>query len=51
MNVVGFMADSTPLLERYVGFWLAYLVPCCAMWMALIPLLFGRKFFGESAYY
>ncbi|KAJ5503823.1 Proton-dependent oligopeptide transporter family [Penicillium fimorum] len=45
INVVGFMADATPLLERYVGFWLAYLVPCCAMWLALIPILFGGKYF------
>ncbi|KAJ5823701.1 Proton-dependent oligopeptide transporter family [Penicillium robsamsonii] len=45
INVVGFVADATPLLERYVGFWLAYLIPCCAMWLALIPMLFGRKYF------
>ncbi|KAJ6189898.1 Proton-dependent oligopeptide transporter family [Penicillium mononematosum] len=45
INVVGFVADSTPLLERYVGFWLAYLIPCCAMWLALIPIIFGRKYF------
>ncbi|KAJ5971603.1 Proton-dependent oligopeptide transporter family [Penicillium vulpinum] len=45
INVVGFVADATPLLERYVGFWLAYLIPCCAMWLALIPILFGRKYF------
>ncbi|KAK6815452.1 hypothetical protein RU639_008716 [Aspergillus parasiticus] len=45
INVVGFMADATPLLERYVGFWLAYLVPCCLMWLALIPVLLGRNYF------
>ncbi|KAJ5306344.1 Proton-dependent oligopeptide transporter family [Penicillium antarcticum] len=45
INVVGFVADATPLLERYVGFWLAYLIPCCAMWLALIPILFGRQYF------
>ncbi|OQE34722.1 hypothetical protein PENCOP_c016G00081 [Penicillium coprophilum] len=45
INVVGFVADATPLLERYVGFWLAYLIPCCAMWLTLIPILFGRKYF------
>ncbi|QMW43971.1 hypothetical protein G4B11_007341 [Aspergillus flavus] len=39
INVVGFVADATPLLERYVGFWLAYLIPCCLMWLALIPVL------------
>ncbi|KAJ5304331.1 cytochrome P450 monooxygenase [Penicillium atrosanguineum] len=45
INIVGFLADSTPLLERYVGFWVAYLVPCCAMWLALLPVLFGRHYF------
>ncbi|KAJ5941828.1 Proton-dependent oligopeptide transporter family [Penicillium verrucosum] len=45
INVVCFVADSTPLLERYVGFWLAYLVPCCAMWLVLIPILLGHKHF------
>lgn len=48
VNIVGFFADSTPLLERYVGFWVAYLVPCCCMWLALIPILLGRNFFGQS---
>ncbi|KAF7716040.1 MFS-type proton-dependent oligopeptide transporter [Penicillium ucsense] len=45
INLMGFVADSTPLLERYVGFWLAYLVPSCAMWLALLPVVFGRKHF------
>ncbi|KAF4760104.1 hypothetical protein HAV15_006823 [Penicillium sp. str.  len=45
INVVCFVADCTPLLERYVGFWLAYLVSCCAMWLALIPILLGHKHF------
>ncbi|KAK6951751.1 hypothetical protein Daesc_006274 [Daldinia eschscholtzii] len=47
VNVVGFFADSTPLLEKYVGFWVAYLVPCCCMWLALIPILLGRNHFSE----
>ncbi|KAI0852293.1 POT family-domain-containing protein [Daldinia vernicosa] len=45
VNVVGFFADSTPLLEKYVGFWVAYLIPCCCMWLALIPILLGRNYF------
>ncbi|KAI1409307.1 POT family-domain-containing protein [Hypoxylon sp. FL1857] len=49
VNVVGFFADSTPLLERYVGFWLAYLVPCCCMWLALIPIFLGRNHFVRPA--
>ncbi|KAH7382945.1 POT family-domain-containing protein [Cadophora sp. MPI-SDFR-AT-0126] len=41
-NVGGVFADSTPILERYVGFWAAYLVPCFVMWCALIPILVGK---------
>ncbi|KAI1799965.1 POT family-domain-containing protein [Daldinia bambusicola] len=49
VNVVGFFADSTPLLEKYVGFWVAYLVPCCCMWLALIPILLGRNYFVRES--
>ncbi|KAI1089923.1 POT family-domain-containing protein [Rostrohypoxylon terebratum] len=49
VNVVCFFADSTPLLEKYVGFWLAYLVPCCCMWLAIIPILFGRNHFVRTS--
>ncbi|KAI0836038.1 POT family-domain-containing protein [Hypoxylon sp. FL0890] len=49
VNVIGFFADSTPLLERYVGFWLAYSVPCCCMWLALIPIFLGRNHFVRPA--
>ncbi|KAI1074409.1 POT family-domain-containing protein [Whalleya microplaca] len=49
VNIVGFFADSTPLLERYIGFWLAYLVPCCCMWLALIPILLGRNYFVRAS--
>ena len=49
INIVGFFADSTPLLERYVGFWVAYLIPCCAMWLALLSVLFRRSHFGEQS--
>ncbi|KAJ5578500.1 POT family-domain-containing protein [Penicillium hispanicum] len=45
INVICFAADCTPLLERYVGFWLAYLIPCCAMWLALLPIILSRHYF------
>ncbi|KAJ6134222.1 POT family-domain-containing protein [Penicillium sp. IBT 18751x] len=48
VNVICFLADCTPLLERYVGFWLAYLIPCCCMWLALIPILIGRNYFVRA---
>lgn len=49
VNVAGFVADCTPLLERYVGFWLAYLIPCCAMGLSLSPVILGHRLFGESS--
>ncbi|KAJ5738529.1 hypothetical protein N7493_001684 [Penicillium malachiteum] len=48
VNIICFAADMTPLLERYVDFWLAYLIPCCAMWLALIPVLVGAKHFVRA---
>ncbi|KAI1393057.1 POT family-domain-containing protein [Hypoxylon trugodes] len=49
VNIMGFFADSTPLLEKYVGFWVAYLIPCCCMWLALIPILLGRNHFVRTS--
>ncbi|KAH9997466.1 major facilitator superfamily domain-containing protein [Xylariaceae sp. FL0662B] len=47
-NIGGFIADCTPLVERYVGFWVAYLVPCCVMWLTLVPILLGRSKFVRT---
>ncbi|KAB8237199.1 POT family-domain-containing protein [Aspergillus alliaceus] len=49
VNMISFLADCTPLLERHVGFWLAYLIPCCAMWLALLPILLGRSYFIQTS--
>ncbi|KAI0015921.1 POT family-domain-containing protein [Xylariomycetidae sp. FL0641] len=49
INIVGFFADSMPLLERYVGFWVAYLIPCICMWLALVPILVGRNSFVRTS--
>ncbi|PYH90550.1 hypothetical protein BO71DRAFT_412496 [Aspergillus ellipticus CBS 707.79] len=49
VNVACFIADCTPLLERYVDFWLAYLIPCCMMWLALAPVLLGRSYYIRSS--
>lgn len=48
VNVAGFVADCTPLLERYVGFWLAYLIPCCAMGLSLSPVILGHRLFVRA---
>ncbi|KAI1085422.1 PTR2-domain-containing protein [Whalleya microplaca] len=47
-NVGGLIADCTPLLELYVGFWVAYLVPCCVMWLTFVPILFDRTKFVRA---
>ncbi|KAI1454724.1 hypothetical protein F4805DRAFT_438255 [Annulohypoxylon moriforme] len=45
-----FLSYGQPsLLEKYVGFWLAYLVPCCCMWLALIPILLSRNHFVRAS--
>ncbi|KAH9906637.1 POT family-domain-containing protein [Xylariomycetidae sp. FL2044] len=49
VNVVCFFADSTPLLERYVGFWLAYMIPFICMWLALIPIVLGARHFVRTS--
>ncbi|KAL3421186.1 oligopeptide transporter [Phlyctema vagabunda] len=47
VNIAALLAETVTLMERYVGFWLAYLVPCCAMWLALLPVLFGKPYYIE----
>lgn len=51
VNIGGFLADFTPVLERYVGFWMAYLIPMIVMWMTLIPLLLGKNRFSRFKAY
>ncbi|OQE21998.1 hypothetical protein PENSTE_c011G00470 [Penicillium steckii] len=48
VNIVGFLADCTPLLELYVGFWLAYLIPCCVMVVSLAPIVLCRGIFVRA---
>ncbi|KAM3082384.1 peptide transporter ptr2 [Clarireedia jacksonii] len=47
VNIAALLAETVTLMEKYVGFWLAYLVPCGAMWLALIPVLFGKPYYIE----
>jgi POT family proton-dependent oligopeptide transporter len=50
-NVVAIVTVATPILERYVNFFAAYLVPCVVMWLTLIPLLLAKKRFGKFKRY
>ncbi|KAE8131230.1 oligopeptide transporter [Aspergillus pseudotamarii] len=45
VNVGGLSALITTILERYVGYWVSYLVPLCMMALSIIPLLAWRHRF------
>ncbi|TVY93605.1 putative peptide transporter [Lachnellula willkommii] len=47
-NIGALIADANPLVERYVGFWPAYLIPCCVMWLTLVPILVGKTKFVRT---
>ncbi|EIT77787.1 H+/oligopeptide symporter [Aspergillus oryzae 100-8] len=42
VNVGGLSALMTTILEKYVGYWVAYLVPLCMMVLSVVPLLAWR---------
>ncbi|KAF7183383.1 hypothetical protein CNMCM7691_003582 [Aspergillus felis] len=45
VNIGGLSALITTVLEKYVGYWVAYLVPLCMMAVSLVPLLAWRHTF------
>lgn len=47
VNIAGLAALGTTFLEKYVGFWAAYLPPVIAMAIGIIPLVSFRSQFGE----
>lgn len=47
VNIGGLSALITTLLEKYVGYWVAYLVPLCVMALSIVPLLAWRHTFGK----
>lgn len=48
VNIAGLAALATTFLEKYVGFWAAYLPPICIMALGFIPLLVFRTRYGKS---
>ena len=42
VNVGGIGVLATTILERYVGFWAAYLLPFCIMWISVFTLVIAR---------
>jgi proton-dependent oligopeptide transporter, POT family len=47
INVGSLAGLATTLLEKYVGFWAAYLLPFCALWISVFILVTWRIKFGE----
>lgn len=50
VNIAGLAALGTTFLEKYVGFWAAYLPPVIAMAVGIIPLVLFRSKFGEDLF-
>ena len=47
VNIGGLAALGTTLLERYVGFWAAYLTPLCVLGLGMLPLVLWRNKFSK----
>ena len=45
VNVGSLSGIATTFMERNIGFWAAYLLPACFLWLAVIILIFGRQRF------
>ncbi|KAJ6617094.1 oligopeptide transporter [Mycena sp. CBHHK59/15] len=45
VNVGSLSGVATTLLEKYVGFWAAFLLPFCSLWAAVAVLVLGRTRF------
>ncbi|KAF4151947.1 hypothetical protein CNMCM6069_002802 [Aspergillus lentulus] len=45
VNIGGLSALITTILEKYVGYWVAYLLPLCMMALSIVPLLAWRHTF------
>ncbi|KAF4212575.1 hypothetical protein CNMCM8980_000756 [Aspergillus fumigatiaffinis] len=45
VNIGGLSALITTILEKYVGYWVAYLLPLCMMALSIVPLLVWRHTF------
>ncbi|KAG2418128.1 hypothetical protein HFD88_001229 [Aspergillus terreus] len=49
VNIGGLSALVTTLLEKYVGYWVAYLIPLCMTALSVVPLLAWRHTFVRRA--
>ena len=47
VNIAGLAALATTFLEKYVGFWAAFIPPAGAMALGMVPLVMYRTGFGK----
>ena len=47
VNIAGLAALGTTFLEKYVGFWAAFIPPAGAMALGMTPLVLYRNSFGK----
>ncbi|KAJ7692895.1 oligopeptide transporter [Mycena rosella] len=45
VNVGSLSGVATTLMEKYIDFWAAFLLPFCSLWVALAVLIMGRSKF------
>ncbi|KAJ6597790.1 POT family-domain-containing protein [Mycena vulgaris] len=46
-NVGSLSGVATTLIEKYIDFWAAFLLPFCSLWVALAVLILGRSKLGK----
>lgn len=48
VNIGALSSIPTTFMEKYIGFWAAYLLPTCILVVTIIPVIFWNKRLGES---
>ncbi|CCD25319.1 Ptr2p NDAI_0E05020 [Naumovozyma dairenensis CBS 421] len=48
INIGSMSVMATTELESHKGFWAAYLLPFCFFWIAVVILVFGRKYYVKE---
>ena len=47
VNIAGLSSLATTFMEKYIGFWAAYLLPLCFLCTGIIPLITWHKLLGN----
>jgi dipeptide/tripeptide permease len=50
VNIGGQAIVASTFLEKNIGFWVAFLICTCAIFLGLTLLYLGRKHYGETSY-